>query len=208
MEYISPEPLVYAVPALDVEHFSTAPKVLYAVPAPKVYAEPASVVECISTAPAVSSCRGLHISSSCSVCRKRSCGGVHRSCARASNTAREHTAFTVLASVGDCFSPAPEVSYAAPAFVVEYISCASIMEYIEPATVGNAGQSFISTTRLLEEENYAALTIQQGWRWTRKRIVIRVTSGQGTHCGAFAGGSQRQEKDREPQGHAIDPEGC
>ena len=34
---------------------------------------------------------------------------------------------------------------------------------------------FISTTRL-EEENYAALMIQRGWRWSRKRIVIRATS--------------------------------
>ena len=26
----------------------------------------------------------------------------------------------------------------------------------------------------LEEENYAARMIQRGWRWTRKRIVIRA----------------------------------
>ena len=32
---------------------------------------------------------------------------------------------------------------------------------------------FISMT-LLEEENYAALMIQRGWRWSRKRIVIRA----------------------------------
>ena len=32
---------------------------------------------------------------------------------------------------------------------------------------------FISMTRL-EEENYAALMIQRGWRWSRKRIVLRA----------------------------------
>ena len=32
---------------------------------------------------------------------------------------------------------------------------------------------FVSMTRL-EEENYAAGIIQRGWRWTRKRVVIRA----------------------------------
>ena len=114
-----------------------------------------------------------------SVCRTSSCCGIHRSSA----SDKLHRA------IGECFSPAPEVSYAAPAPVVEYISSdpavyaapASIMEYIAPAGAGCAGPApdeekyFISTTRL-EEENYAALMIQRGWRWSRKRIVIRATS--------------------------------
>ena len=36
-------------------------------------------------------------------------------------------------------------------------------------------ENFISMTRL-EEMNYAALTIQRRWRWTRKRIVLRAAS--------------------------------
>ena len=36
-------------------------------------------------------------------------------------------------------------------------------------------ENFISMT-WLEEMNYAALTIQRGWRWTRKRIVLRAAS--------------------------------
>ena len=36
---------------------------------------------------------------------------------------------------------------------------------------------FISMTRL-EEETYAARIIQRGWRWTRKRVVIRAAWGR------------------------------
>ena len=35
--------------------------------------------------------------------------------------------------------------------------------------VSDEDENFISMTRL-GEMNYAALTIQRGWRWTRKRI--------------------------------------
>ena len=92
------------------------------------------------------------------------------------------TVFAVPAPVGDCVSLAPEVSYAAPASVVEYISSdpagyatpTSIMEYIRYAGPAPYEEKyFISMTRL-EEENYAALVIQRGWRRTRKRIVIRA----------------------------------
>ena len=41
--------------------------------------------------------------------------------------------------------------------------------------VSDEDESPISMTRL-EEMNYAALTIQRGWRWTRKRIVLRAAS--------------------------------
>ena len=41
--------------------------------------------------------------------------------------------------------------------------------------VSDEDESFISMTRL-EEMKYAALTIQRGWRWTRKRIVFRAAS--------------------------------
>ena len=41
--------------------------------------------------------------------------------------------------------------------------------------VSDEEKYLISMTRL-EEENYAARMIQRGWRWTRKRIVIRATS--------------------------------
>ena len=55
------------------------------------------------------------------------------------------------------------------------------VEYIASAAAGYAGPApdeekyFISMPRL-EEVNYAALTIQRGWRWTRKRIVLRAAS--------------------------------
>ena len=68
----------------------------------------------------------------------------------------------------------------------------------------------------LEEVNYAALTIERGWRWTRKRIVLgaaceerlqeKFSRAPATSRGVFASGSQRQGKDGEPQGHAIHPE--
>ena len=41
--------------------------------------------------------------------------------------------------------------------------------------VSDEDENFISMTRL-EEMNHAALTIQRGWRWTRKRIVLRAAS--------------------------------
>ena len=41
--------------------------------------------------------------------------------------------------------------------------------------VSDEDENFISMTRL-EEMNYAALTIQRGWRWTRKRIVLQAAS--------------------------------
>ena len=41
--------------------------------------------------------------------------------------------------------------------------------------VSDEDENFIPMTRL-EEMNYAALTIQRGWRWTRERIVLRVAS--------------------------------
>ena len=41
--------------------------------------------------------------------------------------------------------------------------------------VSDEDENFLSMTRL-EEMNYAALTIQRGWRWTRKRIVLRATN--------------------------------
>ena len=68
--------------------------------------------------------------------------------------------------------------------------------------VSDEEKYFISMTRL-EEENYAALMIQRGWRWSRKRIVLRAE----TPCGGFAGGSQRQEKGGDSQGDAIHLEG-
>ena len=50
----------------------------------------------------------------------------------------------------------------------------------KPATVvcvdvSDEDENFISVT-LLEEMNYAALTIQRGWRRTRRRIVLRAAS--------------------------------
>ena len=53
--------------------------------------------------------------------------------------------------------------------------------YHAPAAAGYAGPApdeekyFISMTRL-EEVNYAALTIQRGWRWTRTIVVLRAAS--------------------------------
>ena len=41
--------------------------------------------------------------------------------------------------------------------------------------VSDEDENFILMTRF-EEMNYAALTIQRGWRWTRKRIVLRAAS--------------------------------
>ena len=61
--------------------------------------------------------------------------------------------------------------------------------------VSNEDENLISMTRS-EEMNYAALTIQRGWRWTRKRIVLwgrkrgavarEVAGGPATPCGVFA----------------------
>ena len=79
------------------------------------------------------------------------------------------------------------------------------MEYIASAAAGYAGPApneekyFIS----MEEVSCAALTIQRGWSCTRKRIVLRAAGGPATSRGVFASGSQRQGKDREPQGYAI-----
>ena len=156
-----------AAPALVVEHISQAPAGYTAhapvmeniPPEPSVCAVPAPDAEYFSTAPAVI------------------------------YAAPAPTVFAVPASVGECFSPAPEVSYAAPAPLEEYISSvsavhtapASIMEYIAPATARYAGPApdeekyFISMTRL-EEVNYEAQMIHRGWRWTRKRIVLRAAS--------------------------------
>ena len=89
----------------------------------------------------------------------------------ASHVAHAPTLFPAPAPVVENISPAPAV-HAAP-------TC--IMEYIAPAAAGYAGTApdeekyVISLTRL-EEVNHAALTIQQGWRWTRKRIVLRAAS--------------------------------
>ena len=41
--------------------------------------------------------------------------------------------------------------------------------------VSDEDVNFFSMTRL-KEMNFAALTIQRGWRWTRKRIVLRAAS--------------------------------
>ena len=55
----------------------------------------------------------------------------------------------------------------------------------------------------LEEMNFAALTIQRGWRWTRNRNVLpaaseerlqEVAGGPATPSGVFTSGSRRQEK--------------
>ena len=82
--------------------------------------------------------------------------------------------------------------------------------------VSDEDKNFSPMTRL-EEVNHAALTIQRGWRWTRKRIVLRAASEERLQeklrevwrrFVVFASGSQRQEKDAEPQGDAIHPEGC
>ena len=70
--------------------------------------------------------------------------------------------------------------------------------------VSDEDENFISMTRL-EEMNYAALTIQRGWRWTAKGLCFRkrgtgareVAGGPATPCGVFTSGSQRQEKDGE-----------
>ena len=90
-------------------------------------------------------------------------------------------------------APAPVVEYdaapnvacqahAAPAPVCgKWASEKGEVEYIASAAAGYAGPApneekyFISMTRL-EEMNYAALTIQRGRRWTRKRIVLRAAS--------------------------------
>ena len=52
----------------------------------------------------------------------------------------------------------------------------------KPATligvdVSDEEKYFISMTRL-EEESYAALMIQRGWKWSRKRIVLRAAWGK------------------------------
>ena len=53
MEYIPPEPSVYAAPVSGVEYISTAPAANSTVPAPTVFAAQVPVVEYISSAPAV-----------------------------------------------------------------------------------------------------------------------------------------------------------
>ena len=72
--------------------------------------------------------------------------------------------------------------------------------------VSDEDENFILMTRF-EEMNYAALTIQRGWRWTRKKdcasgrkrgaVAREVSGGPATPCGVFTSGSQRQEKDGE-----------
>ena len=96
------------------------------------------------------------------------------------------------------------------------------VEYIASAAAGYAGLApneekyFISMTRL-EEVSCAALTIQRGWRWTRKRILLRAASEERLQeklrevwrrlVACLPVGASAKEN-TEPQGCAIHPEGC
>ena len=206
VSYATPLPTAFAAPALVVERISpdftvyASPMKYVAAPAPVVeyvvYAAKASVEEFHRSSASgkllrgaysvccTSSSGGTHFSSSCGVCRNRPCG-------RVSCTTPAPTVFPLTALVGECFSPAPEVSYAAasapevtPAPDVAYrahVAPDPEVEYIASAAAGYAGPApdtekyFISMTRL-EGVNCAALMIQRGWRWSRERIVLRAAS--------------------------------
>ena len=78
-------------------------------------------------------------------------------------------AYRVHAAPAPVVTPAPDVAYWAHAAPDPEVYIASA------ALALDEEKYFISITRL-EELNYAALTIQRGWRWTRKRILLRAAS--------------------------------
>ena len=87
---------------------------------------------------------------------------------------REH------AAAAPVVTPAPTMAYRVPEELVEDLFTAMMDKFIEKldepgVDASDVDENFISMTRL-EEMNYAALTIQRGWRWTRKRIVLRAAS--------------------------------
>ena len=155
------------LPQAPAGYTAHAPVMEYISPEPLVYAVPAPDVEYFSTAPEV-----IHAAPAFAVSAAKAPVVEYIAPAPvASYVAHAPTVFPAPAPVVENISPAPAV-YAAPDPELEYIAPAAA-GYAGPAT--DEEKYFISMTRL-EDVNFAALTIQRGWRWTRKRIVLRAAS--------------------------------
>ena len=211
--HAAPAPVVEYAPAPDVAYradAAPAPVVEYDAPAVtaayRVHAAPASVVE-YAPAPDVAYTPAPDVAYQA---HAAPAPVVECDAPAPTETYWEHAASAPEVT------PAPDVAYrahAAPVLEVEYIASAAA-GYAGPAP--DEEKYFISMTRL-EEVSCAALTFQRGWRWTRKRIVLRAVSEERVEeklrevrrrfVACFPVGASAKEK-TEPQGYAIHPEGC
>ena len=71
--------------------------------------------------------------------------------------------------------------------------------------VGSEEEKYFISMTQAEEDNFAAWIIQRGWRWTRKRIGIRVAWEKKLQEKLRE--ARRQEKGGDSQGDAIHLEG-
>ena len=155
VEYAPAPNMAYRVHAAPAPEVTPAPDVAY-----RAHAAPAPVVKCDAPAPTVT--YREHAASAPEV------------------TPAPDVTYRAHAAAAPVVTPAPTMAYRVPEELVEDLFTAMMDKFIEKldepgVDASDEDENFISMTRL-KEMNYAALTIQRGWRWTHKRIVLRAAS--------------------------------
>ena len=162
---------VHAAPAPVVE-YAPAPNVAY-----RAHAAPAPEVE---YAPAPNMAYRAHAAPAPEVTPAPDVAYRAHAAPAPEVTPAPDVAYRAHAAAAPVVTSAPTMAYRVPEEFVEDLFTAMMDKFIEKldepgVDASDEDENFISMTRL-EELNYAALAIQRGWRWTRKRIVLRAAS--------------------------------